>query len=193
MGETLNQRWQEVLGDLLWCTLTSATKTIPELKVSYSYIWVINQRSGPFHSPLSCVTSASRGFREMGWVSALWETWPGATDPLQITAWRQERLQQNNGSTAAGALVQPQLKLTGREQKSFMCFLSTVQLGQLTLIVEQGHGLTTAGLNWNWILNSYCSVFILGSDPAIDEFLVNVLYRLNGLECTFVAKWKSPC
>lgn len=91
----------------------------------------------------------------MGWASGLWETWPGATDPLQITIWRQERLHQNNGRTAGGA----QLKLTGRGDKSFMCY---AQWGQLTLIVEQGQGLTAAGLNRNWISNSYCSVFIQG-------------------------------
>lgn len=99
----------------------------------------------------------------MGWAWGMWETWPGATDPLQITIWRQERPQQNNSRTAGGALSWARLKLTGRGDKSFMCFLLSVHRGQLTLIVERGEGLTAAGLNRNWILDSYHSVFIRGA------------------------------
>lgn len=102
------------------------------------------------------MTSASQGVREMAWASALWETWPGATDPLQITILRQEKLQQYNSRTAGGPLVQHQMTFTETGDKSFMCFLFREQGGQLTLIVEQEQGLTTA-----------------------DSFLVQVLCRLN--------------
>jgi len=125
MAEILNQRWQEVVGggggDLLGCTSTSVTKN---RRGAGGILWlrgVINQRSGPFHS-----TSLMRdlglpgGSGRCAEPSGRSETWPGATEPLQITARRQERLQRRLSRGGIGFIPDWNLQ---RGDGRFMGFL----------------------------------------------------------------------
>lgn len=73
MAETLDQSWQEVLGEsVVW---TPPLKQKPSQSTGILLLrQAINQGSGPFHSRLSCATSTSWEVGEMGCGSALWET-----------------------------------------------------------------------------------------------------------------------